>query len=394
MIGPPLRKECCAADSLGGNTSTKATYYPILCFSFRHRIPPPHIPTADVSRPITTPLIGRTLRVFSNRQTIPDPTTYRPQQPHTVLLTPSIPNHHPMSSPTYPNPTVPPPGAWPSRPSLDDSAHRRSIDQRQSPFLHLSQPNSSAHHADSSEGSRRNSMTSGSIHHSPSSLCGSSRHLARFDEQGSLQTAGELPTRGEPGFVGSARLPWITTSAMDSESGPRSAPVASGRLRNSGTGSAPIRSSSSPDPWMNQTSQRSSPSTSPIDHRPNLAAGHGQVYFQGSLVPPYLHGQERRPSPASSLTGGRPLPPRKASDQSTSSQSPSTAAVHLDSVGMSDGQPLLQWPQPRTRKEGGGTICGQCGQTVHGQFVRAMGKVYHLNCFRCKVGFFFFVSNV
>ncbi|KIR40484.1 rho GTPase activator [Cryptococcus deuterogattii 99/473] len=289
-----------------------------------------------------------------------------------------------MSSPTYPNPTIPPPGAWPSRPSLDDSAHRRSIDQRQSPFLHLSQPNSSAHHADSSEGSRRNSMTSGSIHHSPSSLCGSSRHLARFDEQGSLQTAGELPTRGEPGFVGSARLPWITTSAMDSESGPRSAPVASGRLRSSGTGSAPIRSSSSPDPWMNQTSQRSSPSTSPIDHRPNLEAGHGQVYFQGSLVPPYLHGQERRPSPASSLTGGRPLPPRKASDQSTSSQSPSTAAVHLDSVGMSDGQPLLQWPQPRTRKEGGGTICGQCGQTVHGQFVRAMGKVYHLNCFRCK----------
>ncbi|ADV22946.1 Rho GTPase activator, putative [Cryptococcus gattii WM276] len=220
-----------------------------------------------------------------------------------------------MSSPTYPNPTVPPPGAWPSRPSLDDSVHRRSIEQRQSPFLHLSQPNSSAHHADSSEGSRRNSMTSGSIHHSPSSLCGSSRHLARFDEQGSLQTAGELPTRGEPGFVGSARLPWITTSAMDSESGPRSAPVASGRLRSSGTGSAPIRSSSSPDPWMNQTSQRSSPSTSPIDHRPNLAAGHGQVYFQGSLVPPYLHGQERRPSPASSLTGGRPLPPRKASDQ-------------------------------------------------------------------------------
>lgn len=297
-----------------------------------------------------------------------------------------------MSSPTYPNPTVPPPGAWPSRPSLDDSVHRRSIDQRQSPFLHLSQANSSAHHADSSEGSRRNSMTSGSIHHSPSSLCGSSRHLARFDEQGSLQTAGELPTRGEPGFVGSARLPWITTSAMDNESGPRSAPVASGRLRSSGTGSAPIRSSSSPDPWMNQTSQRSSPSTSPIDHRPNLAAGHGQVYFQGSLVPPYIHGQERRPSPASSLTGGRPLPPRKASDQSTSSQSPSTAAVHLDNVGMSDGQPLLQWPQPRTRKEGGGTICGQCGQTVHGQFVRAMGKVYHLNCFRCKVGFFLFLT--
>lgn len=293
-----------------------------------------------------------------------------------------------MPSPTYPKPTVPPPGAWPSRPSLDDSTPRRSIDQRQGPFLHLSQPNSSTHHADSSESSRRNSMASGSIHNSPSSLGSSSKNLGRFDEHAPLQTAGELPTRGEPGFVGSARLPWITTSAIDSESGPRSAPVESGRLRSSGAGSAPLRSSSSPDPWMNQTSQRSSPSTSPIDHRPNFATGHGQVSFQGNLVPPYLHGQERRPSPASSLTGGRPLPPRKASDQSTSSQTPSTATFHSDNIGMSDGQPLLQWPQPRTRKDGGGTTCGQCAQTVHGQFVRAMGKVYHLNCFRCKVGFF------
>ncbi|KAI9636708.1 uncharacterized protein MKK02DRAFT_25397 [Dioszegia hungarica] len=30
------------------------------------------------------------------------------------------------------------------------------------------------------------------------------------------------------------------------------------------------------------------------------------------------------------------------------------------------------------------TYCGQCNLVVHGQFVRAMGKVYHLNCFRCK----------
>ncbi|ORX39091.1 hypothetical protein BD324DRAFT_576998 [Kockovaella imperatae] len=32
----------------------------------------------------------------------------------------------------------------------------------------------------------------------------------------------------------------------------------------------------------------------------------------------------------------------------------------------------------------GPTACGQCGQGVRGQFVRAMGKVYHLQCFRCK----------
>ncbi|EIW67038.1 hypothetical protein TREMEDRAFT_69951 [Tremella mesenterica DSM 1558] len=28
--------------------------------------------------------------------------------------------------------------------------------------------------------------------------------------------------------------------------------------------------------------------------------------------------------------------------------------------------------------------CGQCGEPVHGQFVRALQKVYHLDCFRCK----------
>jgi hypothetical protein len=37
------------------------------------------------------------------------------------------------------------------------------------------------------------------------------------------------------------------------------------------------------------------------------------------------------------------------------------------------------------RSKGEPTYCGQCGQVVHGQFVRAMGKVFHLNCFRCKV---------
>jgi len=32
-----------------------------------------------------------------------------------------------------------------------------------------------------------------------------------------------------------------------------------------------------------------------------------------------------------------------------------------------------------------GSICGSCAKPVKRQFVRAMGKVYHLDCFRCKV---------
>ena len=29
--------------------------------------------------------------------------------------------------------------------------------------------------------------------------------------------------------------------------------------------------------------------------------------------------------------------------------------------------------------------CGTCGDTLTGQFVRALGGTYHLNCFRCRV---------
>jgi hypothetical protein len=33
-------------------------------------------------------------------------------------------------------------------------------------------------------------------------------------------------------------------------------------------------------------------------------------------------------------------------------------------------------------------MCGACGKPVKGQFVRAMNKVFHLNCFRCRVSSF------
>jgi hypothetical protein len=32
-----------------------------------------------------------------------------------------------------------------------------------------------------------------------------------------------------------------------------------------------------------------------------------------------------------------------------------------------------------------GVLCGACGTAVKGQYVRAMGKVYHLDCFKCRV---------
>ena len=47
--------------------------------------------------------------------------------------------------------------------------------------------------------------------------------------------------------------------------------------------------------------------------------------------------------------------------------------------------------QKRTRdgapgkSTGKGRICRKCGQQLDGQFVRALGGTYHLECFRCQV---------
>lgn len=36
---------------------------------------------------------------------------------------------------------------------------------------------------------------------------------------------------------------------------------------------------------------------------------------------------------------------------------------------------------------GGKRICGRCGEPLLGQFVRAMGGMFHLECFMCRVRF-------
>jgi hypothetical protein len=41
----------------------------------------------------------------------------------------------------------------------------------------------------------------------------------------------------------------------------------------------------------------------------------------------------------------------------------------------------------RTRRKGSGQlrVCKKCGDPLTGQFVRALGGTFHLDCFRCKV---------
>lgn len=43
----------------------------------------------------------------------------------------------------------------------------------------------------------------------------------------------------------------------------------------------------------------------------------------------------------------------------------------------------------REKPKGRSKICGKCGEGLTGQFVRALGDTYHLECFTCHVGFFY-----
>jgi hypothetical protein len=170
------------------------------------------------------------------------------------------------------------------------------------------------------------------------------------------------------------RLPRITTVNVDAgTSGPTSAPLhQGGQSRNlfpNGQQTGPMRSSSSPDPRMGH-SPHGSPSNSPIE--PVL----GPPSSSRGISPA---GSSRAPLVA--------VPPRRSSHINGSGMSSRSSQQSLGDQDNNTAITPLTFPVPQTRasKRGEPTYCGQCGQVVHGQFVRAMGHVYHLNCFRCKV---------
>nr|XP_019009776.1 rho GTPase activator [Kwoniella pini CBS 10737]OCF48557.1 rho GTPase activator [Kwoniella pini CBS 10737] len=319
-----------------------------------------------------------------------------------------------MSSPSQSRGMVPPPGSWSSTSRYQDNGDqsRRSIDQQQQPQA-------------SSSSSRNPSMNS--IHNSPTSISSSSRHQIVGISNGSSRynENGEGYSDSYNGYNQDNRrpLPRITTSNTDNEDdgsgrGPRSAPIRPMLDGiNSFNGPGPLRSSSSPDPRTSNlsSSRHSSPSNSPIEHRGNFASsssssasgnqrngnGNGHISPQPavpSLGAPFLNASNI-PTRSGSSNQNRDIGNMSTSDRerginskqsihSLNDQSTSASTSSLsnqnDSQSGSGAQPSLVWPQPRTRREGGTTYCGQCGQSVHGQFVRAMSKVYHLNCFRCK----------
>lgn len=68
-----------------------------------------------------------------------------------------------------------------------------------------------------------------------------------------------------------------------------------------------------------------------------------------------------------------------------SSQNPSSQRRH-DAPSRSLTDPERQQHDPAKEKPKRSKICGKCGEGLTGQFVRALGDTYHLECFTCHVG--------
>ena len=76
---------------------------------------------------------------------------------------------------------------------------------------------------------------------------------------------------------------------------------------------------------------------------------------------------------------------RRATDEGTSSSerlAPNDRSVGFPSRSSTD--PGDQ-NQPVAKPKRSGKICGKCGESLTGQFVRALGDTYHLECFTCHV---------
>ena len=75
---------------------------------------------------------------------------------------------------------------------------------------------------------------------------------------------------------------------------------------------------------------------------------------------------------------------RRATDEASSSSNSLAPNNRTDYPTRSSTDPGDQ-NQPVAKPKRSGKICGKCGEGLTGQFVRALGDTYHLECFTCHV---------
>ncbi|GAC97903.1 hypothetical protein PHSY_005491 [Pseudozyma hubeiensis SY62] len=133
--------------------------------------------------------------------------------------------------------------------------------------------------------------------------------------------------------------------------------------------SLPSRGSSRPAPRLDTNSL------------PRTHAGSDPAPASGSGVLSNVASPQTLQAPFNPITGGAASPSMASSGPSTNA--PLSAAS--SSAPMSDqqrsGQPSTSSGISSRRRD---QTCQACGKVMTGQFVRALGSVYHLDCFRCN----------
>ena len=83
--------------------------------------------------------------------------------------------------------------------------------------------------------------------------------------------------------------------------------------------------------------------------------------------------------------------PRRLTDEAQSSTHSLALRDRADHPLRSASDPEQQnnLPVPVAKPKRSGKICGKCGKGLTGQFVRALGDTYHLECFTCHVSWSF-----
>jgi hypothetical protein len=152
------------------------------------------------------------------------------------------------------------------------------------------------------------------------------------------------------------------------------------------------------------------------DHRQSLDGARGipyrgdnrsdnTQYLSNPRSPIRAHHHEPQPMPRSDYlppSQQQPsLPPQQYPDASVRARTPADSSIHPQNdnmVAMPHNQPSREnsdpakenMPRQKTRprgKGGSGTlrICKKCNEPLTGQFVRALGGTFHLDCYKCRV---------
>jgi hypothetical protein len=100
---------------------------------------------------------------------------------------------------------------------------------------------------------------------------------------------------------------------------------------------------------------------------------------------PYMEGQDAPPQQYIAYDPrSNGLARRRTDEQDAQSSSNGHALQNRTDVPTRSATDPDQQQQPPKPKRSG-KICGKCGEGLTGQFVRALGDTYHLECFTCHV---------